>query len=282
MNRNNHHLTEGLDETQQRELGNLHKLESLLESDHIPDPEMEQLNSLVSRLTPYMPSSAVSRSFRLKKFMQLARSQLSLFESSFWLAGLSVLAIGLLTSVLDGPELLSLTFVLLSPILAAASVAYAFRPETRTLGELERLTATSPLELLYARLVLVFGFNLLIVLLLLLMIWAEGPQVALWRLVLAWLGPMSALTGTALYATLRWGALVGSILPLGLWASLVMVGWRAALLQASNGITISAWLLSEIAGSPKMLIGAVSGCILGLGLLLLARKFFVGEKQSWS
>lgn len=282
MNENVNRLTEGLDETQRQELGDLRKLAQFLESDVLPDPEAEQLSRLLSTLTPYAPGSTVSRPPGLGNWLRLARSQLVLFETTFWLAGMLVLIIGLFMAALDGGEILPLAFVLISPLLAATGVAYAFRPETRALGELERLTATSPLELLYTRLALVLGFNLLIALLLLTLIWLEGPQVALWRLALAWLGPLLTLTGLALYATIRWGALVGTILPLGLWGSLVLFGWREALLRAVDGMTFSAWLLSGIGSSTPVLIVSTLACILGLGLLVLTGKTVTGEKRSWS
>ncbi|MEN4042825.1 MAG: hypothetical protein ROW52_10970 [Anaerolineaceae bacterium] len=282
MNQNVNRLTEGLDEAQRQELGDMRKVAHFLASDVMPDPESEQLARALAALTPYLPAPAVSRPFGLRTLFRLARSQLVLFETSFWLAGLLILIIGLLMAVVDGRELLPLAFVLLSPLLAATGVAYAFRPETRALAELERLTATGPLELLYTRLALILGFNLLVALLLLTLIWLEGPQVALWRLTLAWLGPLLTLTGLALYATIRWGALVGVILPLGLWGSLALLGWREALLQAAEGIHFSAWLLSSIASSTPVLIGSTLACVLGLGLLVMAGRMITGEKQSWS
>jgi hypothetical protein len=282
MNQNVNRLTEGLDEAQRQELGDMLKVAHFLASDVLPDPESEQLARALAALTPYLPAPAVSRPFGLRTLFRLARSQLVLFETSFWLAGLLILIIGLLMAVVDGRELLPLAFVLLSPLLAATGVAYAFRPETRSLAELERLTATGPLELLYTRLALILGFNLLVALLLLTLIWLEGPQVALWRLTLAWLGPLLTLTGLALYVTIRWGALAGVILPLGLWGSLALLGWREAFLQAAEGIHFSAWLLSSIASSTPVLIGSTLACVLGLGLLVMAGRMITGEKQSWS
>lgn len=282
MNQNVNRLTEGLDEAQRQELGDMRKVAHFLASDVLPDPESEQLARALAALTAYLPAPAVSRPFGLRTLFRLARSQLVLFETSFWLAGLLILIIGLLMAVVDGRELLPLAFVLLSPLLAATGVAYAFRPETRSLAELERLTATGPLELLYTRLALILGFNLLVALLLLTLIWLEGPQVALWRLTLAWLGPLLTLTGLALYVTIRWGALAGVILPLGLWGSLALLGWREAFLQAAEGIHFSAWLLSSIASSTPVLIGSTLACVLGLGLLVMAGRMITGEKQSWS
>jgi hypothetical protein len=275
-------LTDGLDETKRRELGDLKNLVELLESDAVSDPGKEEHARLLAALEPYLPVSTLPQPRGLGNWMRLALGQLVLFKSSFWLAGALLLLLGLFLTAIDGRVLLPLTFVLLSPLLAAAGVAYAFRPETRTLGELERLTSTGAAELLYTRLALVLAFNLLISFFLLLLIWLEGPQVVLWRLALAWLGPMLALTGLALYITIRWGSLVGAIIPLGLWGSLALLGWRDALLRATDGMTPAAWLLLEVSRSDPALIGSILACIVSLGLLVLAGRAVTGEGLSWS
>lgn len=282
MNESDRHLTEGLDEAQRQELGDLRKLAQFLDSNVLPDPDAQQRARLLTALTPYLPGATATRPPGLKNWLRLARSQLVLFEKSFWLAGIFVLLLGLVIVSLDGRELLPLAFVLFSPLLATAGVAYAFRPETRTLGELERLTATGSLELFYTRLALVLGFNLLVALGLLALIWLEGPQVALWRLALTWLGPLLSLTGLALYATIRWGALVGLLLPFGLWGGLVTLGLRESLLHAAEGVTLSTWLLSGIDSSTPVLIGSMLASILGLGLLFLSGKTRTGAMRSWS
>lgn len=275
-------LTDGLDEAQRQELGDLSALAHFLETDAIPDPGLEKHTRLLAALEPYLPVSAVPQPRRLSHWLRLARGQLVLFEGSFWLSGALVLLLGLVLTVVDGRELLPLAFVLLAPLLAAAGVAYAFRPETRSLGELERLTATGAVELLYVRLALVLAFNLLISLLLLLLIWLEGPQVVLWRLALAWLGPMLALAGLALYATVRWGSLVGAILPLALWGGLALLGWREALLRVAEGMTPAAWLLLGISHSNPALISSILACLVGLGLLGLAGRTVTNEGHSWN
>lgn len=276
-------LTDGLDETHRQALGDLSALAYLLESDVMPDPGQEDVARLLEALNPYLPVPNAPRPRPPSIWLHLIRSQFVLFESSFWLSGALVLLLGLFITTIDGQELLPLAFVLLSPLLSAAGVAYAFRPETRTLGELERLTATTTAELLYARLALVLAFNLLIALLLLFLIWLEGPQVLLWRLVLAWLGPMLALTGLALFTTVRWGSLVSSLLPFGLWGSMVLLGWREALLHhIASGMTATSWLLIEISRSTPVLIGSMLACLAGIGLLILSGRAASSERQSWN
>jgi hypothetical protein len=275
-------LVNGLEENQRKALGNLSNLAHFLESDGLPNPEKEEVARLLEALESYLPDSTAHQARTPANWLRLARSQFVLFEGSFWLAGASLLLLGLLMTVIDGHEVLPLALVLLAPLLSAAGVAYAFRPETRTLGDLEHLTATSPAELLYTRLALVLAFNMLISLLLLLLIWLEGPQLILWRLTLVWLGPLLALTGLALYTTIRWGSLVGIILPLGLWGSLVLLGWREVLLRKATEMTPVTWLLLEISRSDPLLMGSILACIAGIGLLILAGQVVPRMRQSWN
>lgn len=281
MKGNETRLTEGLDETQRRKLGDLSGLVRLLESYTLPDPDMEQRARLLAALDAYLPGSDAIQAGGMKNWLHLARSQLVLFESSFWMAGLLVLLLGLALAVLDGREVLPLTIMVLSPLLAAASVVYAFRPETRILSELELLSATHPVELLFTRLAMVLSFNLLIASLLMLLVQLEGARIVLWRLVLAWMGPLLVLAGLALYATLRWGAGIGIVLPLGLWGSLVLLGWREALLRTVENTPPTAWLLMMIGSSQAVLIASALLCVVGLMLLFLARQTVTGEKYSW-
>lgn len=275
-------LVNGLDEDQRQSLGDLSKLADFLETDRLPDPGKKETARLLEALEPYLPDTTAPRTRTPANWLHLARSQFVLFEGSFWLSSALILLLGLLMTVVDGRELLPLAFVLLSPLLAAAGVAYAFRPETRALGELERLTATSPVELLYTRLALVLAFNLLTSILLLLLIWLEGSQVVLWRLALVWLGPMLALSGLALYTTIRWGGLVGTLLPLGLWGSLVLLGFREAFYHIAEGMTLTSWLLAEIGRSSPVLMGSLMASLVGMGLLILAGRSVTQGWQSWS
>lgn len=282
MKKNDWRLSEGLDETQREELGDLTDLVNVLESYTLPAPKREQRARLLAALDLYLPPSNNFFQKNWKHLLRLMRCQWVVFESSFWLSGLFILILGLLMTLLKSSELLPLLLLTLSPLLAAGSVVYLFRPETRTLHELEMLTATHPAEALLARLIMVFGLNVAVTFLLMLVIHLEGTQIVLWRLALAWLGPLLTLTGMALYVTLRWGVLLGAVLPLALWGGLVMLGWREALLRSVEGMTLVSWLRWIIDSSTDMLIGSGVLCLLGLVLLLLAWKTVSGERYTWN
>jgi len=281
MKKDDFWLLDGLSEEQRDELGDLNGLINVLESYTLSEPQRENRDRLLDSIIPYLPKSNIYRQ-DLKSWLRLIRSQWVMFETSFWVAGLLVLLLGFFMSFLEGREMLPLLLLVLSPLLSASSVVYVFRPETRTLNELEILTATHPVELLIARLTMVLGFNVLIAFALMLAIHLEGTQIMLGRLVLAWLGPLLTLSGLALYITLRWGVLVGVVLPLGLWGGLVMLGWREALLRSMEGMNPVSWLTLMIGSSNTVLIASVVACLLGLGLLLLAWKTVAGESYTWN
>src|ERR687894_312340 len=111
--------------------------------------------------------------------------------------------------------------------LVAARVAYVFRPATRTIWEWERCCPVRPLELLYVRLGLIVASNIAVAGLILSVVSAETPGLLLWRLILAWLGPLLGLAGLALYISVRWGSLAGVAAPLTIWAALIVLGWQA-------------------------------------------------------
>jgi hypothetical protein len=264
-------LTAGLDEEERESLGDLEDLTRLLAGYDLPpeaDPGPQEHARLLAALEPHLPSPApVAERRGVRAWLNLVGSQVALLQPPFWWAGGLVLLLGLIVALLEGDGLLALTFVLLTPVLSAAGVAYAFRPETRTLWELERLTPINPLALLYARLTLVLAFDALLSLALLGMIWLQVPQVVLWRLLLAWLGPMLGLAGVALYATVRWGPTVGAVLPLGLWGGFVLVGWWQAVERGVYLEGIMSWLLAQINVSSLFPVAALLAAALGLLLL---------------
>lgn len=264
-------LTTGLDETQQQALGDLDELAKLLTTyETPPEPNAEDHARLLATLEPYMPAQPPGEAAAnqdLRAWMALAWSQAKLVQAPFWWAGGLVLLLGLVTALLDKGDLLTLMWIFLAPVLSVAGVAYAFRPETSTLRELERLTPVNPLVLLYARLLLVLAFDAAVSLILLVVVWLQVPQLVLWRLLLAWLGPMLALTGVALYATVRWSPTHGMVLPLGLWGTFVLAGWWQVVERADGMRDAAAWLLTQINASSAISIACVVAMALGLLLL---------------
>lgn len=264
-------LTEGMDAQQGEELGDLRGVEKLLMSYEAPEPDR---SALLQRLKPLLapePIAAHPPLFGIHYWLWLARSQISLLDGPFWWASGLLLGLGILLCTASGGAA-AVAFALVSPALAVAGVSYIFRPTARSLREMELLSAVRPLEMLYARLVMLFTYDAVLLLVLLLVGWSQGLQitfVTLARLLLIWFGPMIGLTGLALYTTIRWKALAGMIIPLASWFTLILLGWREINPQMASPIGWDA-LLRFIQQSNLLAIASLVALILGICLLWLA------------
>jgi hypothetical protein len=307
-------LAAELSPEQQSDLGDLSGVQESLARYVVPRPSPEETGALLARLRPLVAARAAGADARaaqvhttvrtpapapepdfledaplpaaqrgVRGWLDLARSQTSLLESSFWWASGLVFTVGLLAGLTQAGRPYSLILAFLSPVLAAAGVAYAFRPSLRSLGEMERACPINPLELVYARLGLVLAFNLVLSLALLTMLAATEPGLVLWRLVAAWLGPMLALAGVALYTTVRWGAVAGAASPLTLWAALLLGLWQAAGRETPDLPNLLQERLVPVIGhSNAMLAASLAALALGLLLLRHAGRRALGDDAAWN
>ena len=167
-------IDDDLTPQQRAELGDMNPLYERLSQYDVREPDDAQL---LAALTPLVALRRLTepefvperRGFR--EWLQLAGMQTELLGASFWWSTALLTLIGLLIGVGDGSGMATILLVLTSPLIAVAGVAYIFRPATRTLWELERLSRIHPLELLYARLALILVLNVALVLLLLVVVW---------------------------------------------------------------------------------------------------------------
>ncbi len=136
-----------------------------------------------------------------------------LVHREIWLASALVVGLGYIAALVSAHS----EFVYaLAPLVAAGCVSLIYGPENDPAFELALSTPTSPRQILLARLVLVFGYNLGLVLaaaLALLPVLAGHPlQMTqhlgpmLGTLILSWLAPMTFLSAAALALSLWIGA----------------------------------------------------------------------------
>lgn len=267
MNKNS--LSSGLDPEQQAELGDLYPLETALQAYTSPEPDSDQLLAKLQMVMAQQATAAprpVIKDWRYR--LRLAQMQLSLVDGTFWWASALLLGLGIVLMVVSGGVLAGL-FALLSPLLAVAGTAYIFRTDARSLHEFELLSAVSPLELLYTRLLLILLYNTGLTLTLILLAWSQDSQLVLWRLLLVWFGPMVGLTGVALYSLLRWHLLAGVLLPMGLWVALLFLGWRDTVLYSDRLlVSIEALSITVIQSNTFLMASLLA---LAVGVLLIWR-----------
>lgn len=259
---NEHDFAHGLDSEQRIELGDIHLLESALQAYEVPEPDTEHL---IKNLSSFIIPRPVYKGWRY--WLRLATVQITIVNRVFWWVSGLLLGLGIVLIYSTEGAFANL-FALLSPLLAIAGTAYIFRPESRSLHEFELLSAIRPFELLYTRLLLILTYNAIIAVTLILLAWSQDSQLILWRLLFIWFGPMLGLTGVALYTSMRWGGVTGVVMPLVLWASMLFLGWRDAVIQTTIESPLE--VLAVVASQSNVLLVA-SAFIFLAGLILIVR-----------
>jgi hypothetical protein len=255
---------------QREELGSIQPLLERLAQYDVPEPDSAHLLAnlkplLKERLEPeetLVVEQPNRRGFR--DWLHLASAQMELLEAPFWWSSFLLSVVGLLLGLSYGTTVTILCLVFFSPLIAAAGVAYIFRPATRTIWELERLSHVQPLEMLYARLALILLMNIALALALLLVVWSQGVQMILWRLLLIWFGPMIGMTGIALFCSVRWNTMAGVLAPMAVWSGMIIFGWRETIFDNTPTTAI---LISKIDTSNMLLFAAFAALIAGLVFL---------------
>ena len=136
---------------------------------------------------------------RLLRAWLLLQSQAPLVRREIWPASAAVLFIGVAVTVLSGQW----RFLgVLAPLVAAGAIAALYGAENDPALELTLATPTSPRQVLMARVVLVFGYNLVLAVLANLALLPFNPNLIPGSLILGWLGPMAFLSGAALLLSL--------------------------------------------------------------------------------
>lgn len=156
----------------------------------------------------------------------LLKAQTLVVRRGVWLASaLSIVLGGLVTAALySSTEII--VFALVAPLAAACGIAFIYGPDADPPLEILLTTATSPRQVLLARLVLVFGFNLAIGVSATLML-SEIMSFALWPLLTAWLAPMAFLSALAFAGSVFFAdSLAGVMVSLCAWFVLC-VGYLA-------------------------------------------------------
>jgi hypothetical protein len=180
----------------------LARLSTLLDAMPPPKSNVSHKEQLVNMLSIQMPKPK-SQLERLTEWypMALLLSQVRVIRGEIWIASAIVLGLGaLLTLISESPN--GLLFEGLAPIVAAASVAMLYDQTIQAMLEIEETTRASARQLLLARLVLVFGFNLGIALIGSIILAVAHAQISLLPLISSWLAPMTFLSALAFFLSI--------------------------------------------------------------------------------
>ena len=160
-------------------------------------------------------------SYRLYLGWLVLCSQLRVVQYEIWAASAIVMGLGTLVTLgysISNATDVTLPFVLIAPIAAAAGIAFLYGPSVDPALEIELTTPVSPRQVLVARLTLVFGSDLVFGLVGSAILSLLRADISFWPLVSAWLAPMTFLSSLAfLMTTLTLDPSLSLLACLGLW-----------------------------------------------------------------
>jgi|SRR5271157_3977177 len=187
-----------------------------------PEPAVEETNRLTGTLRRLLMHRRKNNlAYRLHLGWLVLCSQPRVVQSELWTASAIVMALGTLVTLAyshAGTINVTLPFVLIAPVAAAGGIAFLYGPSLDPALEIELTTPISPRQVLLARLVLVFGFDLLFGLAGSAILSLLRADISFWPLVSAWLAPMTVLASLAfLLMTLTLDSIVNQLICLGLW-----------------------------------------------------------------
>lgn len=197
--------------------------------------------------------------------MALLLSQTRVIQRELWAASAVVLLIGLIVTLTSlEPDLLS--FSVIAPVVAAASVAMLYDETVRTMLEIEETTLASARLLLLARMTLVFGFNLVLALIGSVILAFFDSETLLLPLILSWLAPMTFLAGFAFFLSIVARDTLFA-------ASISLIMWVGHLILSQETVS-NFWLtlismpgLSDPSNRPNLFIGGVLLTIVALWMV---------------
>ena len=212
----------------------------------------------------------------LRRAWALLVGQVPLVRREIWPASALVMAVGWVAAILQGSSASSAIIQALAPLVAAAGLAMIWGPENDPALELALATPTSPRQVLLARLVVVYGFDLLLSLVATAGLVVVVPPALLGGVVLGWLAPMTFLSALALVLSMVIGTGNAVTVALMLWLGR---GLAAGLrMSAVRGPTPSAAALvsalQAYAGlwhSPALLF-ALAAALLAVAIGLAGRQ----------
>ncbi len=230
-----------------------------------PAATLPRIETILDRLIP-RPSAKLDRRW----LWALIVTQARLIRRDIWVASTLVMALGTLITMFSNkpPQaaLGMLPLVWAAPIVAAAGVAFLYGPSVAPAIEIELTTPVSPRLILLARLMLTFGFDLLLGLGGSIVLALTNPYLSLWPLVMTWLAPMAFLSALAFLLTvLTADPNVGFLVSLGLWV-----------VQSMAEMTRTSWLLWRI---PAMTAATVRPWLWMLALLLGGLALWAGGRE---
>ncbi len=232
----------------------------------LPAPPPALLEDALARLPRRRPNP-------FARAWALFTAQVPLVRQELWLASALVMAVGYLAAILQGGSRSGSIVAALAPLVAAVGLAMIYGPENDPALELALATPTSPRQVLLARVVVVFGYDLLLGLAATAGLIAVVPAALLGQIVLGWLAPMAFLSALALVLSIVIGAGNAVTAAAGLWLGRGMAtGLRLGDVTASKAaFTTALQAYAAFWHSPALLL-ALATALVVVALVLAGRQ----------
>lgn len=193
---------------------------------------------------------------KLYHVLGLVRPQIQLLGWPFWLSSTVVLSMGLLVLPSNTHQSM-IPLLVLAPLLAVLSVAYAFRSYSYGVIEWEKSCPISPTQLVLGRLSIIVFYDMLLSSLVSFSLYNRGISASLGILILAWLAPLLALAGLTLILSLRFGQVVATCVGTLAWLLFVFTSHGGINLLHPNTYTLVTYCLLAAAGLVCIVVAAI-------------------------
>lgn len=188
----------------------------------------------------------------LRQSWQLIKAQTYLIHSELWPVSALVMLLGVLVAVIAKKDIV---IYLLSPMMAASTLAMLYGPDHDPAYEITRSTATSPWKVLLARMSIMSSYNLLLGLLASLgLLFIVAPEM-LGTIILGWVGPLAFLSSLALLLSIWWGTGSAIAVTYGLWMAQYLSFKSIDLWMPATALTNFMAAYKSFWHNPLLLIG---------------------------
>lgn len=208
----------------------------------------------------------------LKRAFLLLKTQLRIIRQEIWLTSFLVTVLEVIAGMISGHgEIIQL----LSPFVSAACLAQIYTPELDPAMEVEFASPTSPRQILLSRIVLSYGYNLLLAFTAHVCLYGFVQNAFIWEIILGWLGPMTFLSALALVLSMSFGMNMAIIISSSIWLFRILFSNYLGNIQEFFTDKVYGLILSINAlwDEPGILL------LLSLGLMAIA-IIQVGRKNS--
>ena len=240
----------------------------------IPAPSAHATDDLIRLLSAEIPSAEenIASTSNLRWIGLVLWSQLRVVQKEIWLASLLVIVLGTIVSLFRyDPSSGNLTaLAIIAPVIAAVGVGLLYDDDMALIRELEDSTLMSTSMLMFARLLLVFCFNLMLATTGSIVLALAETQLSLVPVIMSWLAPMTFLSALAFFiSVLSAQAIAGGLLSLVLWSLHILM--QVADKQSIAIQILSLQGLSALVTRPFLFIVA--------GLLVVVTLWYLQQQE---